>query len=134
MSNTTPDVIEQVPAGGGVNKPASGTYGEKAELAQLQADLPSSDPTTAPQPTPSATPRGGGGVPSAAPSGLPAGLTLPTQRPDVPVSTPLDVPPGPTAPPDPTQRRVQLLRQLATSGQSAEVREWAQTTLEKLGG
>ena len=56
------------------------------------------------------------------------------QRPDVPVSTPLDVPPGPTAPPDPTQRRVQLLRQLATSGQSAEVREWAQTTLEKLGG
>lgn len=137
MQNSTPDVIEQVPAGGPVNEPASGTYGEKAELARLQQELPSSDPTQTAQqvqPTPS---RGGlstGGGPGSAPAGLPAGLTAPTTRPDVPVSTPLAGPPPDlmAGAADQRQRRIVFARLLSEQGQSPEIREWGRILYQKL--
>lgn len=131
---STPDVLEQVPAGGGMNKPASGTYGEGTELAALQAELPTQPPARPEmQPTPPATT--GGGV-SAPAGGLPRGLMAPTNRPDVPVSTPL-APPAPTDPfagaVDARQRRLALLSILSESPDSSEeVREWASVLRQKL--
>ena len=131
---STPDVLEQVPVGGGVNKPESGTYGEKADLARLQAELPTAEPvgpqTNEVQPIPAST----GGV-VAPPAGLPRGLTAPTNRPDVPSSTPLDGPP-----PDPfagaedgRQRRLRLLEILAQHPDaSPELQEWATVLKQKL--
>lgn len=130
----TPDVLEQVPAGGGMNKPESGTYGEQTELAALQQALPAQPASPQPQmqPVPSTT---GGGV-SAPPSGLPRGLTAPTTRPDVPASTPLG-PPQPTDPyagaVDARQRRLRLLDILSQSPDSSEeIREWASILKQKL--
>lgn len=135
MQNSTPDVLEQVPAGGGVNKPASGTYGEKADLARLQQELPSSE-TAAPQrqvsPVPPATSRG---VASAQPPGFPRGLTLPTSRPDEPIATPLEQPTDPFAgTTDDRQRRIRYLTLLEQQATSPEVREWARIVRERLGG
>ena len=137
MNNSTPDVLEQVPAGGGMNKPASGTYGEGAELERLKQQLPSSDQQPqqpSPAPTPPSGGMGGGGV-GPPPSGLPRGLASPTQRPDVPVSTPLQG--GPPADPlggavDARQRRLQYIDLLSQHADSAEVREWAETVKQKL--
>ncbi len=132
----SPDVVEQQPAGGGVNKPASGTYGEKTELANLQAALPQGEPP-APGPTVQPTPRpAGGGAGPTAPAGLPAGLSAPTQRPEVPVGTPLQAP-APTDPyagaVDERQRRLRLLEMLSQHPQaSPELREWADTVMRKL--
>jgi hypothetical protein len=131
--NESPDVLEQVPAGGGMNKPASGTYGEKTELAALQAELPSSGPAPA-RPPMSPTPPGAGARPTAS-TGLPKGLMVPTQRPDVPVSTPLA---GPAADPmagavDDRQRRLRLLDILSQSPEATPaVRQWAETFKQKL--
>ena len=133
----TPDVIDQVPAGGGVNEPASGTYGEKAELERLKQQLPAAEPV---QPSPPAA----GPVPvgrrqaSAVPSGagLPSGLTAPTQR--------RDVPPLPNAAPaadpyggavDARQRRLRLLDALSRDQSvGPETREWATILVQKLAG
>jgi hypothetical protein len=130
----TPDVLAQVPAGGGMNKPASGTYGEKTELAQLQAELPQAEPAVQPDVRPSpAAPMGG--PPPSAPSGLPQGLMAPSQRPDVPVSTPLA---GPAADPmagavDARQRRLRMLEILCYHPQaSPELREFAENLKQKL--
>lgn len=131
---STPDVLEQVPAGGGVNKPESGTYGEKTELAALQQALPEAEPI-APQPEMQPTPGPtGGGVP-VPPAGLPRGLMAPTNRPDVPVSTPLA---GPAADPmagaaDARERRLRYLEILSSHPDaSPELREWAETVKRKL--
>jgi hypothetical protein len=136
MENPQPDVLAQVPAGGGVNKPASGTYGEKAELERLEAQLPGSEPS-APVPqevSPLPGVPSGSAVP-APPSGLPRGLTLPSRRPDVPVSTPLQGPPA-----DPyvgavnaRQRRLALLDMLSEHPEaSPELQEWAEILKQKL--
>lgn len=132
----TPDVIDQVPAGGGVNTPASGTYGEKAELERLKQQLPAAEPV---QPVPSSTQAGpvpaqrqAPAVPSGA--GLPSGLTAPTQRPDVPAlpNTPASVDPYAGAV-DARQRRLRLLDAMANSQEVApETREWAAILVKKL--
>jgi hypothetical protein len=134
--NESPDVLAQVPAGGGVGKPASGTYGEKAELQRLEAQLPGSEPS-APVPQETAPVPGvpsGPAVP-APPPGLPRGLTLPTRRPDVPAATPLQG--GPVDPyagaVDARQRRLALLDMLTQHPDvSPELREWAETVKQKL--
>lgn len=136
MQNSTPDVIEQVPAGGGVNKPSSGTYGEKAQLDQLRRDLPQVDQSSSTagrqvQPVPGGGLRPGGGA--SAPAGLPAGLTAPTRQPDVPISTPMAQPPDPMAGAvDARQRRLRYLDLLSQHADSPEVREWAEVVKQKL--
>lgn len=134
MTNETPDVLEQVPAGGGMNKPASGTYGEKTELADLQRQLPSSDAPAPPGPSPVPTGPPSGRPAPAEPPGMPRGLTMPTQRPDTPVSTPLEGPaPDPMAGAvDARQRRLRYLDLLEQNAESAEVREWASIVKQKL--
>ncbi len=134
--NESPDVLEQVPAGGGMNKPESGTYGEKTALADLQAELPVQQPgagQAAPEPTPPG-PMGGRPTPS---SGLPPGLMAPTRRPDVPVSTPLAgqaVAGSPLAgAADVRQKRLLLLDILSQSPEVDEdTREWATLLKQKL--
>jgi hypothetical protein len=132
------NVVEQQPAGGGVNKPASGTYGERAELEALHQELPSGG--AAPPPGPGVAPMGGpaspGALPGGPPAGLPAGLLSPTGRPGVPGFSPLEdgLPQDPMAGAvDPQQQRMLLLDALAEHPEaSTEVREWARVVREKL--
>jgi hypothetical protein len=136
----TPD-IGAVPTQG-VNKPASGTYGEKTALNNLQASLPTKEGAGAggPQPPPvsSAPVRVAGGGPegrpktaAALPPGVPSALAAPTQQPGVPVGTPLDM--GQTAAPvgNSIEQSMLILQNLASSpAVSADTREWAQMTIE----
>lgn len=131
---STPDVLEQVPAGGGMNKPESGTYGEKTELAALQQALPEAEPA-APQPEPQPVPAQTGGGVAVPPPGLPRGLMAPTNRPDVPVATPLSAPAA-----DPMggaatdrERRMRYLEILCYDPRvSPELREWAENLKRKI--
>ena len=63
-----PNIIEQQPAGGGVNSPESGTYGEGAALERLRGALPAMD-ASAPQAmaTPGGTPGPGPQAPQQPP-------------------------------------------------------------------
>lgn len=89
MEQGQPDVIEQLPAGGSPNQPASGTYGEVADLDRLKQALPVPQGPTAPSPTP--MPAGGGRPPVPGPTpGLPQGILAPSRQPGVPVQTPLE--------------------------------------------
>jgi hypothetical protein len=137
--NDRPNVIEQMPAGGGVNKPASGTYGDKVETERLKQALPQSQPAgnvmpAPPQaaPTPPSAP--GMGPAPTGPPGLPAGILAPTRRPDQPVGAPLSTPVDPFAGAvDARQRRMRLLDALSTHPDaSPEVREWASVVKQKL--
>lgn len=137
--NEGPDVIEQVPAGGNVMAPDSGSYGDKAATDRLRKSLQvpaGSGSPTAPQPSP--VPAGGpsGRPPApAAPGTVPDVLMSPTTMPDVPVSKPLASPPSPTATVDAAQRRLRLLSLLAESDEvSQETKEWAQLVLDALAG
>lgn len=131
--------INKMP-GPNVNRPASGTYGEKAALDRLQQSLPQSDPAgpvmgggAADQPTPSMP----GSVPARSAgrsAGLPAGLLRPSDRPDEPIG---QMPVGPVDPyagaVGAQQRRLALLDQLANHPEaSPELREWASIVRERL--
>lgn len=107
MQPGQPDVASQVPAGGGQNKPADGTYGEKAALARLESQLPSVDPAVsqATEALPTMAPQ----TPPARSTGLPPGLMAPTRQPNVPVSTPMA---GPIMVGQGPERRVALWRAL----------------------
>lgn len=133
MTNDTPDVLEQVPAGGGMNKPASGTYGEKTELAALQQELPVDPAASQPNVRPTPAPPAGPARPAPA-GGLPKGLLAPTTQPDVPASTPLAGPVDPFAGAvDARQRRLALLDILSRHPEvSPETREFADTLKRKL--
>lgn len=128
----SPDVIEQVPAGTGVNKPESGTYGEDVALQRLRQQLPGT-PTgeTAPPRTqlPPMTGPTGGALPP--PPGLPQALFAPTRRPDVPVGTPLQQ--TAPVPQSPGEQRVMLLDTLSKDPNvSEETREFAQLVLNRI--
>lgn len=146
-----PDVpdIGKVPTGpGNVNKPASGTYGEKTELANLKASLPPMDPNAGPggqkaqlppiKPMVTPTPGNLGGRPAgaSAPPGVPAPIVAPTTRPEVPVTTPLsDSVAAPVPDLDAAGRRLQILDLLANSPDVSEsTREWASRVLKALVG
>jgi hypothetical protein len=131
-----PDIATMAPASGAVGKPESGTYGEKAQAAQLAADLPSTDAGAAPGGPPQALPPMGGGMPTPPPpsgaGGLPAGITAPTRRPGEAVSTPLSMP-APVAATS-SEQQIQTLQMWANDPQRSQMfREWAQIALEKLG-
>jgi hypothetical protein len=129
MEPGQPDVLEQVPAGGGMNKPASGTYGEDVSLERLKAALPESDPEQPEGIEP--TPLAGQGSPVPPPDGtLPSELFAPTRRPDTPVSTPLQEL-GPTAPGDREEELLQILELISRDPErTAASREWAQMVLD----
>jgi hypothetical protein len=117
-----------------VNKPASGTYGEKAAVERLNAALPASPAVpAAPQgPTAPGMPSPGGGLPPAPTGAVPDVLLSPTGMPDTPMSTPL----GGVAPPPldsftVKQRRLYALQALAANPEvSSETREWAKTVIK----
>jgi|SRR5579884_423357 len=118
----------------------SGTYGEGAALDRLKASLPDVKP-----PLGKAGPAGPGIKPFApktqapslttgrppvaqTPPNFPSVLALPTQRPDVPVATPLAAPPGPPLGGAATRAQATLgiLFQLAQSPDvSATTQAWA---------
>jgi len=132
-----PDVSQM--AGPRQNQPSSGTYGVKAANDELQSTLTqagagqSSGPPPGPQPRPM-SPNPVGQQPSN-PGALPSALMNPTQRPNVPVSAPLQGPPGNRVAGSPTgtQARIALLQQLQTSPTvSDETREYASTILKLL--
>lgn len=140
MPADTTDISKMALPSGNVNTPASGTYGEGAALERLKAQLPGtasvggptpSDPT-APMPTP---PIGPMGSPPA--GGLPPALLAPTQRPDVPVSTPLQDPMamGMPAPQTGRQRNLAILDALANNPDVSETtREFARLMMDRLIG
>jgi hypothetical protein len=120
----------------GINKPNSGTWGEKAAQSRLEAALPGPIAPTGPggagappMPTPAAAPAGG------APAGLPPSILRPTERPDVPASTPLATPPvNPLAGAQSgRQRRLAILDAIANDPKaSTQTREWAQLNIKNL--
>mgnify|MGYP003315848688 CR=1 FL=1 len=136
--------IEKTPtANTSVNKPESGTYGEKADVAALKASLPPMAPPGAQGvgqgPGPGALPTRGvpqkEGRPKNGPSMIPQGIMAGTQRPDVPISQPM----APGAQPMPPkqqaadQQRLAILDALTTHPEvSEETREWAQLVMESL--
>lgn len=129
MSNTPlPDVVEQVPAGGGLNRPESGVYGEDAAQQRLQSALPGMD-AQQPQEVAPLPPMPEGPTPAIAPpAGLPRGLLAPTRQPDVPVGTPLGQPQIFVG--SDIRRRIALLESLVSNPEvSAETQEWATMVL-----
>lgn len=135
-----PTEIEKTPtAGVSANSPASGTYGEKAELNRLQQQLPpmnrpgmgaaTGGPAPMPQPDVQ-VPGRPGGRPVQAPAGVPDVIFQggPTQGPAAPMG------PAP-APADPRAAQLTLLQQLSEAPDvSEETREWARLVLEAIIG
>jgi len=133
MDPGSPDTINQAP---NVMKPASGTYGDVADLDRLkgQLDLPGTESGSGPtQPAPAPPPGApqGQGVPPS-PTGVPSVLMGPTSSPDVPASTPLSLGPTPTAV-NGAQARLKALDALSNNPQASEAtREWAKLVLKRL--
>ena len=137
MPADTTDINKMPMPGGGVNTPASGTYGEGAALERLKAQLPAAPtgaaPSAADPSAPMPTPPAGPPAASAPAGGLPSALLAPTQRPDVPVGTPLDMGAPPPSAMSGRQRRMAILDALVNSPEvSDETRELAQMLMERL--
>tara|TARA_Y100000310_G_scaffold273461_1_gene288936 strand:- start:13070 stop:13513 length:444 start_codon:yes stop_codon:yes gene_type:complete len=136
--------LEKTPtADTSVNEPASGTYGEKAELDRLRQSLPPMGPPAqqgvggaAPVPPPGAqVPQRPDGRPKNAPPGVPGGLLAPTSRPGVPLSQPMapEQQPMPAKRQAADQQRLAILDALSSHPDvSAETREWAKLVVEAL--
>ena len=135
-----PDVIEQLPSSGpAVNQPTSGSYGDVADLDRLKSQLnlpgtgaatPASGPAAPPPGMPPGPPPG-----AMKPGRVPDILMSPTDRPDIPVSNPLNGPAGmsPAAAVNAAQKRLQLLDFLATSDNvSPETQQWARMVRDAL--
>jgi hypothetical protein len=138
------DELEKTPtADTSVNKPESGTYGEKAELARLSQSLPpmTGSPGVGGAPSPvggrtAAMPGRPDGRPKNAPPNVPGGMLAPTQRPNVPLDQPLAAQPQmPPRADAADQQRLAILDALSTHPDvSTETREWAQMLVEALIG
>jgi len=142
MSDIPTPIADQIPVPeGNVNEPASGTQGDKAAVGRLRQALPPIPGTPAPAPPGPVEgavpvpprgqgPRGQGGE-SPIP-GVPAPILRPSDRPDTPVTAPLEGAPGSSVPsmaPDPPTIRV---LQALTQSNDAEAREWAELVLQQL--
>lgn len=131
------DEVEKLPTGQTpINRPASGTYGEKAALDNLESALPTaSSPGPMPGPAAGPTPMSPTNpVRSSRESKIP-GIPAPIMKPASVEPTPA----GAMAPPSPVpamsgaQRRLQILDMLATSPNVSETtREWAQRVMDIL--
>jgi hypothetical protein len=133
----TPPITEpdqrQVPPDS-VSAPESGTQGSKQFLEQL-ARAASTGGTTRPQGRP--VTRGAGlemppRQPAGVPPGIPGVVVAPTDRPQVSVATPLQVPP-PAQQLTPEQERLRILDVLATDPRVSEVtRNWARLVRDEI--
>lgn len=136
--------LEKTPmADTSVNRPESGTYGEKADLAQLRQSLPpmgapGAEGTGAAPPAPTGPAGPGPGArrpPQSGQGGIPAALLAPTDRPDVPLGQPL-APGGVQMPPRAQaadQQRLAILDALTTHPDvSEETRDWAKLVRDSL--
>lgn len=131
--------IEKTPTGDtAVNKPESGTYGEKAELNQLKQSLPPMDGQgQQPQgPAPmgergGATPPKPTGRPVKGPSNLPSGILQPTGgNPNRPLTGAPEMPPRQSTA---DQQRLAILDALSTHPDvSQETRKWAEEVKDYL--
>lgn len=132
--------IEKTPTSDtAVNKPESGTYGEKAELNRLKQSLPSTDGPQGPQsqgPAPmpqrsGATPPRPAGRPVKGPANLPSGIMQPTDgNPNMPLS---ESPTPPVRHAQADQQRLAILDALSTHpAVSQETRDWAEAVKEYL--
>lgn len=129
-----------------VGQPASGTYGEKTDLANLQKSLPASPGgpeaqqppgPMSPSPVNAPTPQREGRPPTGAalPPGIPSPILAPTDMPHVPVSTPLSQATDLGASPTGAQQRLAILDALTQDPNvSKETKEWAQIQLRVLLG
>lgn len=151
MPDVVPQSIEKTPtADTSVNKPASGTYGEKASLQRLRQELPmgaGGAPGGPGGPAPiGAAPIGGipdtgGGRPTGSqmPPGVPGVLGHPSDRPDVPVYQQRVPSPGAGSPirQDSSARDAQVALLMALKDDprvSDATREWAATVLQMING
>lgn len=134
--------LEKQPQNGPkVNRPASGTYGEKADLDRLKQQLPPMNPQQegggpagpAVSPPTVGLP-GQPGRPPGGPPGVPGGIMAPTSLPNVPLGTPLQQGGAPAGQSQNAQEaRIGLLQQLANSQDvSEETRDWAKAVLALL--
>lgn len=134
-----------VPAGGKVNKPSSGTYGEKAARDELASALPGpgqgppggqgAAPPMAPQQAqPGAVPARPGPPGPQGPPGMPDVLASPTTHPNRPLATPLATPPSmPQRAGQQDRQRVAILDALTSHPDvSDEMKEWAEIVLERI--
>lgn len=133
-----------------INKPGSGTYGERKELDDLKRSLPTTGagpatPPSGPGPAPLSpdpirpvSPKVGRPSVPAGPPGVPPVILQPTDFPSRPVNTPLDPgAPAPLAPPSPAslRGRILILNALANSPEvSEDTREWSALMLDLIGG
>ena len=135
------DEVEKLPVGQTpINRPASGTYGEKAALENLEAALPAASsspgPMTGPAQAGPAPMSPTNPVRSSRQSNIP-GVPAPVMKPSSVEPTPGGMAPPaiPNATMTGSQRRLQILDMLATSPNvSATTREWAQRVMEILVG
>lgn len=140
-----PDSIEKTPTQHtSANNPASGTYGEKAELTRLNQALPESGarPGSGPEgpgPVPGGLSPGAGGEPGrpagpGAPPGVPGALMHGTERPGQPLGTPLAQQGAPMGGAQSSQEaRFIVLQALAESDEVSEAtREWASIVIDML--
>lgn len=132
MSNTELVEIEKMaPATGRQGTPASGAYGEGADLEALKAQLPPMD--RRPDQPAVTLPEIGGPMPRSPVSGnLPRGIFAPSRRPQEPPGTPLSLPP-PMAVTSTGQRLQTLQLIIEDPNSSPEFREWARLLLEAAG-
>jgi hypothetical protein len=134
MEPGNPDVINQLPATGNPMEPQSGTYGNVADTERLkqQLDLPGTGPgNAAVKPTAPHPPGQPQGTQITSPSGgVPDVLLKPTNRPDVPASTPLQ---GTEPPPSQTvQNHIAALQALISSPTTSQTtKSWAETVLAR---
>ncbi len=135
MADKTP-TTQSGSGGTAVNRPESGTQGEKVDVQNLKDSLPQMGPGQAtpglePSPMPSPTgdmPTQAGGRPPNAPAGVPSVLLGEGGPP-----TPAETPNAPAA--NPQAARITLLEQLVSSEEVSETtREWAKIVLEGLRG
>jgi len=131
--------VSQIQIGNGqnVNKPSSGTYGEKAANNRLKQSLPAAPGGPTGQPTAPATQPNLPVPPPQAqrptPKGiLPDVLTAPTNRPDESVNTPFSGGAGAMQPPQTAQQlQLAILDTLRSApGVSDRTREFAETLFQ----
>lgn len=132
-----PTELEKTPTSDiSVNKPESGTYGEKVDLSRLRQSLPPMGPPGSDGTAAAAPPAGvrpgelnrPTGRPKNGPSGVPGSLLSPTQRPGVPLDQPLARAPAPQPPraQAANEQRLLILDQLTSHPEvSSDTREWA---------
>lgn len=131
MNPGQPDVVEQLPAGGNPNAPASGTYGEEAAQQRLESALPNVNSEQSRQVSPAPMTSEPSPVPPPAP-GLPQAIFNPTTQPRTPISTPLNEF-GPMAPGTPEETVIQILDMLTRSPDVTETtKEIARLALDRI--